>query len=322
MNTRLHYALISLAIIPGYSLAFEPLNTDDAGTVKKDGNQVEIYSFTTNQHDSNALNAVDLPIPGQDYAGNYLLGNTTASTTASITQAPLTVSALGTNKQYDTTRTDTVTLASNQLSGDVLILGNSAATFADKNVGTNKSVAVSGITVTGTDAGNYLLGNTTASTTANITQAPLTVSALGTNKQYDGSTLDTVSLSSNALPGDVVIPHNLSANFLDPFVGNNKIVNVLGISITGIDAANYTANSSAAITANITAVNPTPDPIAPSVKTVIPIIAVVPIIQGIPPLATEEGVLSTQPLSDPSTLQSLFPPPLVIPVLAPKQGRN
>ena len=67
MNTRLHYALISLAIIPGYSLAFEPLNTDDAGTVKKDGNQVEIYSFTTNQHDSNALNVVDLPIPGQDY---------------------------------------------------------------------------------------------------------------------------------------------------------------------------------------------------------------------------------------------------------------
>jgi hypothetical protein len=67
MHVRLHYALISLAIIPGYSLAFEPLNTDDAGTVKKDGNQVEIYSFTTNQHDSNALNAVDLPIPDQDY---------------------------------------------------------------------------------------------------------------------------------------------------------------------------------------------------------------------------------------------------------------
>ena len=45
-----------------------------------------------------------------------------------------------------------------------------SATFADKNVGTGKTVSVSGISISGTDAGNYTF-NTTATTTADITAA-------------------------------------------------------------------------------------------------------------------------------------------------------
>jgi hypothetical protein len=67
MNTRPLVILTMLALIPAYCPAFEPLNTDDAGTVKKNGNQVEVYSFVTNQHDNNPSNQVDLPILGQDY---------------------------------------------------------------------------------------------------------------------------------------------------------------------------------------------------------------------------------------------------------------
>jgi len=52
-------------------------------------------------------------------------------------------------------------------------------------VGTGKPVSVSGISISGTDAGNYTF-NTTASATANITAKSLTVSASGINKVYDG----------------------------------------------------------------------------------------------------------------------------------------
>ena len=63
-----------------------------------------------------------------------------------------------------------------------------------KNVGTGKTVTVSGISISGTDAGNYTF-NTTATTTANITARGLTVSATGVNKVYDGNTTATVTLS-------------------------------------------------------------------------------------------------------------------------------
>src|SRR5205823_1626250 len=52
-----------------------------------------------------------------------------------------------------------------------------SASFGDKNVGNGKVVGVSGISISGADAGNYSLQNTTASTTANITPATLTVTA-------------------------------------------------------------------------------------------------------------------------------------------------
>ena len=71
-----------------------------------------------------------------------------------------------------------------------------AGRFADKNVGTGKTVSVTGITISGTDASNYSF-NTTASTTADITAAALTVSATGVNKVYNGDATATVTLSDN-----------------------------------------------------------------------------------------------------------------------------
>ena len=73
------------------------------------------------------------------------------------------------------------------------------ASFASKNVGTVKPVLVSGITISGTDAGNYTV-NTTASSTADITAKTLTVSATGINKVYDGTTTATVTCPIIAFP--------------------------------------------------------------------------------------------------------------------------
>src|SRR5438093_11008033 len=100
------------------------------------------------------------------------------------------VSAHGINKIYAGTAAATVTLSENRVSGDVFSDSYTLAAFADKNVGTGKAVAVSGIAISGTDAGNYTF-NTPASTTADITPKPATATFIANNKVYDGNATAT-----------------------------------------------------------------------------------------------------------------------------------
>ena len=93
------------------------------------------------------------------------------------TATTLTVSATGVDKVYDGTTNATVTLSDNRISGDVFTDNYTTAGFADKNVGNGKTVTVFGISISGLNSGNYTLNNTTASTTANITNATLTIKA-------------------------------------------------------------------------------------------------------------------------------------------------
>jgi len=93
------------------------------------------------------------------------------------------VAASGVNKQYDGTTTATVTLSDDRIGGDVLTDAYTSASFANKNVGNGKTVSVRCVSISGTDAGNYSLSNTTASTTANITALHITGSFTADNKQ-------------------------------------------------------------------------------------------------------------------------------------------
>src|SRR5439155_7941263 len=121
-------------------------------------------------------------------------------------------------------------------------------------VSSGKSVSVSGISISGTDAGNYNLANPTATTVANITSRDLHVAATGVNKVYDGTTPASVTLSTDKVSGDSVSPAYAAASFGDKNVGTVKPVSVTGISISGADASNYNlVNSTAATTASITA---------------------------------------------------------------------
>uniref|UniRef100_UPI00180B3F3B beta strand repeat-containing protein n=1 Tax=Polaromonas sp. TaxID=1869339 RepID=UPI00180B3F3B len=178
-------------------------------------------------------------------------GGTATGNIGDITQRALTVAAAGSNKVYDGNTTATVSLTDNRVAGDTLTASNTAANFADKNAGLAKAVSVTGISISGTDAANYSF-NTTASTSADITQRALTVAAAGSNKVYDGNTTATVSLTDNRVAGDSLTASNTAANFADKNAGLAKAVSVTGISISGADAANYTANTTAATTANIT----------------------------------------------------------------------
>jgi hypothetical protein len=204
---------------------------------------------------SKAVTVSGITLTGTD-KGNYTLSNTTAKTTATITQKLIEVSALGANKVYDGKLLDTVTLSGAGLVlGDTVTFSKTSANFANKNVGENKLVTVSGIRLSGLDGANYKV-NTTTTTTANITPKPITVTATGINKVYDGLLDDKVTLrATGMISGDAYGLSSTSALFADKNVGIGKVVTVNGITLTGVNAGNYTIsnlNKTATTTATIT----------------------------------------------------------------------
>src|SRR5262249_46618839 len=103
-----------------------------------------------------------------------------------ITPATVTGAIAANDKVYDGTAA--AKLSSQTLTGvigaDVVSLTVAAANFDTKNVGNNKTVTATGLGLTGADAGHYGLSSTTATTTANITARPITVTADAQTKVY------------------------------------------------------------------------------------------------------------------------------------------
>jgi trimeric autotransporter adhesin len=207
------------------------------------------------------VTASGFTLSGAD-AGNYTLIQ--PSTTASITAAGLTISGVtASNKVYDGTTASTLNTAAAALVGVVtgdavtLVKTGATGTFADKNIGTGKTVTVTGFSVSGTDAGNYTL--TQPATTASITVATLTISGVTAgNKVYDRSTTATINTGSAALAGvksgDAVtlVKTGVTGYFANKNVGTGKAVTITGFTLSGTDAGNYTLTQPSA-TANITA---------------------------------------------------------------------
>jgi hypothetical protein len=180
---------------------------------------------------------------GNNYSVTYA-----NNTTSTITQKALTASMSAANKTYDGTTTASVTGSSTDIiTGDTVTFANTSATFANKNVGTGKPVTVAGISLTGTNAGNYSLQSNTATATANVTAKSLTAAMSAANKTYDGTTTASVTGSStDIITGDTVTFANTSATFANANVGTGKTVTVAGISLTGTDAGNYSLQSNTA----------------------------------------------------------------------------
>src|SRR5262249_1699370 len=119
-----------------------------------------------------AVSVSGISMSGAD-SGNYTLTNSTATTTADITPRALTVTATGLDKVYNGNTIAFAVLSDNRISGDNLSTLFTNANFSDKNVGTAKSISVTGIVVSGPDSGNYTW-NTSTTTSANITPRALT----------------------------------------------------------------------------------------------------------------------------------------------------
>ena len=181
-------------------------------------------------------------------AGNYSLSQP-SGLTANITAKGLTISGVtADSKTYDG---DSAAALSGVLSlnglvgGDSVSLGGTpSATFDNKNIGTAKAVTVVGYSLIGPDAGNYGLSQPTG-LTANIIAKGLTIADLTVdNKTYDGNTTAVLS-GTPALVGvvdteDVTLGGTASAAFNNKNIGTAKPVTVLGYTLGGTAAGNYT----------------------------------------------------------------------------------
>jgi len=204
--------------------------------------------------DGKTVTATGLTLGGASVT-NYILSTTTATAQASITTRTVTVIATGVNRIYDGTTSATASFTySNQVDGDSLT-NSYIARFdrKNKNVGIANPMTVSGIELSGTDAANYALANTTAATTANIVPEPITVTAVTDSRQFDGTINSSVipQVTSGSVQADD------SANFIEGFdtpnVGNNKTLTPSGSINDDNDGQNYTYTFAPISTGTITA---------------------------------------------------------------------
>ncbi|MCC7374950.1 MAG: cadherin-like domain-containing protein [Verrucomicrobiales bacterium] len=171
--------------------------------------------------------------------------------TISVAAKSVTPGIVASDKVYD--GDDSATLASRSLSGvindDAVDVAGGTAAFADAAVGQNKTVIATGLSLTGADAGNYLLSSTSATNLADITAAEVTVvSGLSANsKAYDATNTATISSNTVVLAGIVsadlstvhLSTNGYSASFDSAALGSGKTVTVTGLTLTGSGASNY-----------------------------------------------------------------------------------
>ena len=202
-------------------------------------------------------------LTGRD-AANYTLAAQPANVTADITVREVTIvgATVEASKVYDGTTVATVTNAgapSENFDGENLSVKTGTAAYADKNVGTSKTVTFSGFELTGAAAGNYLLTAQPADVTADITAKEVTITGatVEASKVYDGTTAATITsagtLSAN-FDGEALAITTGTANYDNKNVGVGKTVTFTGFALTGDEAGNYTLTAQpAAVTADITA---------------------------------------------------------------------
>jgi filamentous hemagglutinin family protein len=206
------------------------------------------YSTSSKNVGSYAVSTSGLYSGQQGYDISYVNG------AATITAATLTVSGTtAANKTYDGTAA--VTLSGSLggfVSGDAVALSQSGS-FSDKNAATGKRVSYTN-SLSGADAGNYVLASASGTTTANISQAALTISGITVgDKTYNASDAATVNMTGVAYGGLVAgdaVTVVATGLFSDKNAGVGKTV-TLSNSYTGADAGNYAITSQTGTTATI-----------------------------------------------------------------------
>ncbi len=235
--------------------------TTTTGSVADDrvtGDVLTINNGGINFTDKNVGVAKNVTASGLSLSGtgasNYVLAGTTANDTADITVRTITASLVANDKVYDALTTATGLLNDDRVSGDVLSVDNTGIDFDNKNIGTAKTVTASSLSLSGTDAGNYILAATSTIDTANITAADLIISgALTQDKVYDGTTTAFLTGASiSPLAGDsLLLSGFIDGIFADKNVGTGKSI-TSNFLISGDDAGNYNLIQPTGLTADIT----------------------------------------------------------------------
>ncbi|MBS4013289.1 MAG: T9SS type A sorting domain-containing protein [Bacteroidetes bacterium] len=221
------------------------------------------FTFTAAFEDKNAevdkdVNYTAITISGGVDMLNYALVSTVGTAIATISPKALTVTgAVAQNKVYDGSAVAEITGA--VLTGviapdDVVLENETEGTFAQAAAGTGL-VVTTAMTISGLDADNYTLTQPTL--TADITPKALTVTgAVAQNKVYDATTAAVITgatLEAGVIGDDeVVLTNHATGTFAQAGIGTGIAVST-AMTLTGVDAGNYSLTQPVGLTANITA---------------------------------------------------------------------
>jgi Ca2+-binding RTX toxin-like protein len=165
------------AILHGLIEFFDVSTSTSLGFVATENN---LAAFNVSSLDAGAHEIVARFLRTDPGFYDYVESNTISHV---VEQRVLNISATGVDRRYDATTDAEVTLTDDRFAGDDLSVTYASAQFADKNVGSNKAIAVTGIQLGGADAGNYIF-STSILATATITPALLTVQADNASTVY------------------------------------------------------------------------------------------------------------------------------------------
>ena len=157
-------------------------------------------------------------------------------------------------KTYDGTTTATLNFDNVQLAGKVAgddVSVTATGTFENKNAGENKTVNITGLTLTGKDASKYRLADSGQQTTATakITPKGITVTITPGGGTYGGTITPATASLEGVLPGEtdpaVILYYSGYANDRD-FHSGQKLPAKAGtytVEATNINSGNYTLTS-------------------------------------------------------------------------------
>lgn len=184
----------------------------------------------------------------------YNINGTASGAVGQINKANLTAALNGSiDKTYNGDASATLgnnyTLGGGFVIGDNVTVSAMSGDYDSKNAGA-RTMSFSGLSLGGSDAGNYTLNTTTLSGSGIINKASLTAALIGTvEKTYDGTTAATLNSGNYSLSGvigsdGVKLVTPTSGTYADKNASSGKVVTVNGLNLSGTDAGNYTIASS------------------------------------------------------------------------------
>jgi filamentous hemagglutinin family protein len=231
------------------------------------GDDVSLATFTSGTYadvaagSGKTVTAKGLTLTGAK-AMDYTIASSASANIGIILQKMLTTSLQGAaTKVYDGTTSATV-MANNfsALSGvigndavSLVVPGSLSGRYADAEAGIGKSVTVNGLALGGAQSGNYTIATSISGNIGIIQQKTLTTALQGAvTKTYDGTSkailaADNYAALSGVVNGDSVSLANFtSGSYADAEAGSGKTVSVMGLSLSGAQAQDYTISASLA----------------------------------------------------------------------------
>lgn len=183
------------------------------GVVVGDGVEIDTTAITgtfVNRHASTGktVNFSGFALQGTD-AQNYSVVSTQSGTGDITPRRVVVTGASASDKVYDGNRVASVTgggsstdfVADDLVNGRIAVdFSQATGEFSDKNAAQGKSVAISGLALTGADSQNYQIDTSPVVTAASITPRALSITGTSvTPRDYDGTT--SVTATSGVLQG-------------------------------------------------------------------------------------------------------------------------